>query len=177
MTFWKNGGITTAVSPQAYATPIWRWNWKKEPPLSVHSQKRFEVFIVSAVVWQSSAQLSLPRSCFPRGRSPSGWLLRIADTVRQEAALRQCLSGEWLWHVGDVTQPCRFLLVSLLIQQLVRCHSSCLSQVGLESHNSHFDRKQRAQPSVVRIWGWLIVRVGCWKLLLWQHCSASNAIS
>lgn len=51
----------------------------------------------------------------------------------------------------------------------MRCHSSCLSQAGLQSHNSHFDCKQRAWPSVVGIWGWLIVRAGCWKLLLWQY--------
>lgn len=97
-------------------------------------------------------QLLLPRGQIPFWLTAENCWHRLRRSPSQTTFFRRGVVAHWR---HDSAVP--------------RCHSSCLSQVGLQSHNSHFDCKQRVQLSVVRICGWLIVRAGCWKLVLWQH--------
>lgn len=124
------------------------------------------VFTVSAEMWQSSAQPSLPSVASSGADSllaESCWSSPRRNPTQMKSVRREVMAG---WRHDSAMWGLNSFLINTT---LVRCHSSCLSQAGLQSHNSHFDCKQRAWPSVVGIWGWLIVRAGCWKLLLWQY--------
>lgn len=104
-----------------------------------------------------------PQVLLPQEQIPFCWSSPRRNPTQTKSVRREVMAG--CRH-----DPAMWGLSSFLINTtLVRCHSSCLSQAGLQSHNSHFDSKQRAWPSVVGIWGWLIVRAGCWKWLLWQY--------